>query len=88
VRTAYAELDEGDRLTYPLQRMRVGPRFLETVRALAGVETEKVVEVAMQVARDRARSRGARSIRCARATAGGNGRAPTTGRRRGAARCR
>lgn len=74
VRTAYAELDEGDRFAYPLQRMRVGPRFLETVRALAGVETEKVVEVAMQVACDLARTIAGREVHPLRASDGGRQR--------------
>jgi len=51
VRLTYARLlDEGTRHDYPLQRMRVGPSFLESLRRLDGVDTEKVLEVCAQVA--------------------------------------
>jgi hypothetical protein len=71
VRMAYAELDEGDRVTYPLQRMRVGPEFLERVRALDGVDPAKVIEVAMQVACDNARTIAGREVHPLREGAGG-----------------
>jgi predicted RNA-binding protein with RPS1 domain len=53
VRTTYARmLDEDDRLRHPLLRMRVGPQFLESMRALEGADVEKVLEVCAQVAAD------------------------------------
>jgi predicted RNA-binding protein with RPS1 domain len=55
VRVAYARaLDEGERLEKPLQALRIGPEFLARVRALQGVSVEKIVEVAAQVACERA----------------------------------
>ena len=51
VRLTYARMfDEGSRQDYVLQKMRVGPAFLVSLRALDGVELEKVLEVAAQVA--------------------------------------
>lgn len=51
VRVAYARaFDEGDRVDYPLQRMRVGREFLASLRTLDGIAIEKVVEVCAQVA--------------------------------------
>jgi hypothetical protein len=51
VRLAHARMfGEGDRLEHPLQRMRLGPGFLESVRATEGVEIDKVVEVCAQAA--------------------------------------
>ena len=55
VRVAYARsFDEGTRASHPLQRMRVGREFLVRLRALEGVEAEKVVEVCAQIACGRA----------------------------------
>lgn len=55
VRLAYARLfSEDDRARYPLARMRVGPEFLDRLRALEGVSVDKVLEVAAQVAAGRA----------------------------------
>lgn len=51
VRTCYARmLDEDDRSRWPLQRMRVGRSFLDSVRRTEGIEVDKVVEVCAQVA--------------------------------------
>ena len=51
VRLSYARMfDEGTRIQHPLQRMRIGPEFLTSVRQLDGVELDKVIEVAAQVA--------------------------------------
>jgi hypothetical protein len=46
--------DESDRFRYPLARMRVGRAFLESLRALEGLDPAKVVEVCAQVASGRA----------------------------------
>ncbi|MBK7645354.1 MAG: S1 RNA-binding domain-containing protein [Planctomycetes bacterium] len=55
IRMEYARrCDEGDRQRYPLQRMRLGREFLERLRELDGIQVEKVVQVCMQVACQRA----------------------------------
>ena len=55
VRIEYARrCDEGDRMRYPLQRMRLGKEFLKRLRELDGIQVEKVVQVCMQVACQRA----------------------------------
>lgn len=55
VRVAYARVvGEGERLERPLLAMRVGPEFLARARALQGLSVEKIVEVAVQVACERA----------------------------------
>jgi len=55
VRVAYARgVDEGERQERPLLAMRVGPEFLARARALQGISVEKIVEVAAQVACERA----------------------------------
>jgi predicted RNA-binding protein with RPS1 domain len=55
VRVEYARrFDEADRQRYPLQKMRVGRSFLESVRNLHGIDIDKVVEVCAQVACNRA----------------------------------
>lgn len=63
VRVEYARrFDEADRLSYPLQRMRVGREFLDTVRRLERVGVAKIVEVCAQVASGRARELAGRSV--------------------------
>lgn len=63
VRLAHARMfDEGDRLDRPLQRMRLGPEFLDSVRATEGVEPDKVVEVCAQVASGVAHTIAARKV--------------------------
>jgi hypothetical protein len=63
VRLAHARLfDDGDRLEHPLQRMRLSPDFLESVRAIEGVEVDKVVEVCAQVAAGVAHTIAARKV--------------------------
>jgi predicted RNA-binding protein with RPS1 domain len=55
VRVAYARwIDESERQSHPLLAMRVGREFLESARVLQGVSVEKIVEVAAQVACERA----------------------------------
>ena len=55
VRVAYARVvGEGERLERPLLAMRVGPEFLARARALQGLSVEKIVDVAMQIACERA----------------------------------
>ncbi len=55
VRLCYArKFDEQDRIEYPLQKMRVGAFFLESLRELEGIDLEKVIEVCTQVACDQA----------------------------------
>ena len=63
VRGAYARLfTEDERHTYPLRRMRVGPGFLQRVRHLDGVSTEKVLDVCAQIAAGRAHEIPAREV--------------------------
>ena len=63
VRVDYARrFDEGDRFRYPLARMRVGREFLESLRALEGLDPEKVVEVCAQVACGRAHEIAGRAV--------------------------
>ncbi len=63
VRVEYARrFDEDDRLRYPLQRMRVGREFLERLRDLDGISVEKVIEVCVQVACQRAHEVPAREV--------------------------
>lgn len=63
VRVEYArDVGEGERLQRPLQAMRVGPRFLETARSLQGVSVQKIVEVAAQVACEKAHEIEAREV--------------------------
>jgi predicted RNA-binding protein with RPS1 domain len=51
VRLCHARmLDEDGRLENPLRRMRVGRHFLESARALEGLDLDKLIEVAAQVA--------------------------------------
>lgn len=55
VRVAHARgADEGERQERPILAMRVGPGFLARARALHGISAEKIVEVAAQVACERA----------------------------------
>ena len=55
VRVEYARrFEEADRQQYPLARMRVGGSFLDSARALEGVDVAKVVEVCARVAAGRA----------------------------------
>lgn len=73
VRVEYArKFDESDRLAFPLQRMRVGREFLARLRALEGVEVEKVVEVCAQVASGRAHQVQGRSVHELRSGAPGS----------------
>lgn len=63
VRVAYAtSMGEADRREFPLERMRVGREFLERARSLDGVGAEKIVEVCMQVACQRAHQIPARRV--------------------------
>jgi hypothetical protein len=74
VRLWYARnFDEDARARNPLQRMRLHPRFLASVRELEGVDVEKVLEVCGQVAADVARTITAREVHPLRAGAGGSG---------------
>jgi hypothetical protein len=78
VRLAYARmLDEGQRHEQPLQRMRVGPDFLASLRDIEGVEIDKVVEVCAQVAAGIAYTIAAREVHQLRA---GLRRAPSRSR--------
>jgi predicted RNA-binding protein with RPS1 domain len=75
VRTTYARmLDEDDRLRHPLLRMRVGPQFLESMRALEGADVEKVLEVCAQVAADFAHEFASREVHQLRAGRAGQPR--------------
>jgi hypothetical protein len=65
--------DEADRFRYPLARMRVGRAFLDSLRALEGLEPAKVVEVCAQVANGRAHEVAGRSVH--ELTAGETGKA-------------
>jgi hypothetical protein len=63
VRVWYArQFDEDDRVRQPLQRMRVGPKFLASVRDMDGLETDKVVEVCGLVAADLAHTVAGREV--------------------------
>jgi len=63
VRVTYARVvGEGERLERPLLAMRVGPEFLTRARALQGLNVEKIVEVAMQVACERAHEIDGRAV--------------------------
>lgn len=63
VRLTYARMfDEGDRQENPLRMMRVGPSFLESLRALDGIETQKVLEVCAQVAANAAHELASREV--------------------------
>jgi hypothetical protein len=63
VRVEYARLfDEGDRLEHPLQRMRVGREFLASLRAIDGIEVDKVVEVCAEVAAGIAHTKAGRDV--------------------------
>jgi hypothetical protein len=68
VRLAYARLfDEGARHERPLQRMRVGAAFLESLRELDGVAIDKVLEVCAHVAAGTAHELAAREVHQLRA---------------------
>ncbi|MCC6673416.1 MAG: S1 RNA-binding domain-containing protein [Planctomycetes bacterium] len=68
VRLAYARLfDEGARQERPLQRMRVGPAFLDSLRALEGIAIDKVLEVCAHVAAGTAHELAAREVHQLRA---------------------
>jgi len=54
--------DEGSRASHAIQRMRVGREFLARLRALEGLDVEKVVEVCAQVACGRAHEIPGRSV--------------------------
>ena len=74
VRQAYARMfEEGDRVQYPLRRMRVGPDFLASLRALDGIDLDKVLEVCAQVAADKAHEIAAREVHQLRAGLRGAG---------------
>ena len=63
VRLAYArDFGEGDRLAYPLGRMRVGRSFLGTLPTLDRVPLEKLLEVCAQVGSGRAHEIPGRSV--------------------------
>jgi hypothetical protein len=75
VRTAYARMfDEDDRLRHPLLRMRVGPQFLDSLRALEGADIDKVLEVCAQVAADFAHEIASREVHQLRAGRAGQPR--------------
>ncbi len=75
VRTTYARmLDEDDRLRHPLLRMRVGPQFLDSMRALEGADVEKVLEICAQVAADFAHDIASREVHQLRAGRAGQPR--------------
>jgi hypothetical protein len=79
VRTTYARmLDEDDRLRRPLMRMRVGPQFLDSLRALEGADIDKVLEVCAQVAADFAHEIAAREVHQLRAGRSGQPRLRAT----------
>jgi len=74
VRQTYARMfEEGDRLQYPLRRMRVGPEFLASLRALDGIDLDKVLEVCAQVAADKSHEIAAREVHQLRAGSRGAG---------------
>ncbi len=74
VRIAYArQFGEDERRRYPLARMRVGAAFLDRLRNLAGIGTEKVLEVCAQVAAGRAHEIPAREVHRLRQGEGGTG---------------
>lgn len=51
VRLSYARMfGEGDRHDHPLERMRVGAAFLDSVHVLEGIKVAKILEVCAQVA--------------------------------------
>lgn len=79
VRVCHARMfEEGDRTSHPLRRMRVGPSFLRAVRELAGISTEKVIEVCAQVASGIANKMPAREVHQLRdGPRGAGGRART-----------
>jgi hypothetical protein len=68
VRLAYARtFDEDDRVQRPLQRMRVGREFLQSVRDTQGVDVDKLVEVCVEVAADIAHKKAGRDVHPLRA---------------------
>jgi len=73
VRVAYARIvGEGERLERPLLAMRVGSEFLSRARGLQGLSVEKIVEVAMQVACERAHEIDGREVHPLGESAGGS----------------
>ncbi len=73
VRVTYARVvDEGERLERPLLAMRVGPEFLARARALQGLSVEKIVEVAVQIACERAHEIDGREVHPLGESAGGS----------------
>ncbi|MCB9609847.1 MAG: S1 RNA-binding domain-containing protein [Polyangiaceae bacterium] len=74
VRLAYARLfDEGTRQANPLRKMRVGGAFLESLRALDGIDVQKVLEVCAQVAADTAHELASREVHQLRSGSRGSG---------------
>lgn len=72
VRLSYARMfGEGDRRDHPLERMRVGAAFLDSVRELEGIEVAKVLEVCAQVACGAAQDIPGREVHRMRETAAG-----------------
>lgn len=74
--------DEDTRVQQPLQRMRLHPRFLASVRALDGVDVDKIIEVCAQVASNVAQTIAGREVHPLRA--GSRGAGSTTRSRDGA----
>jgi len=73
VRVAYARgVGEGERLQRPLLAMRIGPEFLARARGLQGISVEKIVEVAAQVACERAHEIEGREVHPLGESAGGS----------------
>jgi len=80
VRAAYARrVGEGERLGRPLLAMRVGSEFLASARGLQGISVEKIVEVAVQVACERAHEVDGREVHPLGESTGGS-RQRTRGR--------
>jgi predicted RNA-binding protein with RPS1 domain len=74
VRLWYArQFDEDDRMARRLQRMRVGPQFLASLRTLDGIDLDKVLEVCAQVAAGVAHTIPARDVHQLRAGSRGAG---------------
>lgn len=74
VRLAYARtFDEGSRHEHPLQRLRVGPRFLASVHATPGIDVDKLLDVCAEVGAGIAHQKAGREVHPLRAGERGAG---------------
>lgn len=74
VRTTYARMfDEGSRHEQPLQRLRIGPRFLASVRDTPGIDVDKLLEVCAEVGAGIAHQKAGREVHPLRAGERGAG---------------